>query len=228
MNALQKEFQTTQEMARLGDDGLKAFIKQLVEFDVPANLLGDTQEEKIELYINNITGLLQAAFPTETTAHIVAKVDDVHLNGVASSALARFINYATDTKIIPDGEKFDIRSTHIDTFVENHGDKIFASSPNDQDKHKIVAQVKRLQRLFQVSTSAKTFQSLIESKYNSANEIAQTPIALLKEEFTGKIDALDLELIHQRSMAAAAATLHLALQAYQSVTDTNPKVVGRG
>jgi Putative peptidoglycan binding domain len=226
INAMQSKFHSTQEMARLDQEELKVFIKQ-GSSDLPANYPGDAKEAKLDLYARRIVGLLQGAFPTETIASVITKVSDVYLTGAAPSTIALFLTRASDPNVVPTGEKFDIRTTRIDLFLDKHGDKIFASFDGDVDKVKLIAQVKRLQRLFQVSTSPETFQTLVESRHNSANDIAKTSLTSLKEEFREKIDVLDLELIHRRAMAATASSLHLALQVYQSVTDVNPMVVGQ-
>lgn len=224
MMAIQNKFQSTKEMVRLDSNELRAFIKQ-AENDIPESFPGDTKEEKVHLYTERIIGLLQGAFPTETVAQVILKVPDVHLHDASGTSIAKFLNRLTDANVVPKGEKFDICSTHIDTFIDKYGDRIFTDL-DGSDPGKVITQVKRLQRLFRVSTSPDTFQSLVESRLNSANDIAQMPLSALKEEFKDKIHELDIELIHRRALAVSSSTLHLALQVYQSVTEINPVVVG--
>lgn len=228
MNTIQNGFKSTRQLARLKEEELISFIKQAAAPNVPEDFPGD-KEEKLDLYTQSVTGLLQGAFPTETVARIISKVEDARLNGSSSSSsLSLFLNLATDPNVVPAGQEFDICSTHIDTFIGKYGDKIIASLGDHVDKVRLILEIKRAQRLFQVSTSPETFQVLIESKLNSANDIATMPLPALKEEFKNKIDALTLNLIHQRAMAASAASLHTALQVYQSITDVYPMVVGAG
>jgi len=230
MNKMLNKFQYMRQVALSEEDELKSFIKDTVVSDVPADFPGDTPEEKIDLYTRSVIGVVQGAFPTETVANIISKVPDLHLDGFSSSVFALFLNRATDTtNVVPAGEEFDIGSTHIDTFIGKHGDKVIAGlNGGEVDKAKLIAQVKRAQRLFQVSTSPETFQVLMESKLNSANDMAKLPPISLIEKFGDKIDAHTIGLIHQRSIAASAAGLHMALQVYQSVTDAHPMVVGSG
>lgn len=140
INAMQNKFQSTQEMARLDQEELKAFIKQGAS-DSPANNPGDAKEAKLDLYARRIVGLLQGAFPTETIASVITKVTDVYLTGATPSTIALFLTRATDPNMVPTGEKFDIRTTRVDLFVDKHGDKIFASFDGDVDKVKLIAQV---------------------------------------------------------------------------------------
>jgi hypothetical protein len=229
MNAIQSsvQFQSTRDMAKLETTKLADFIKQ-VPIDLPNDWPGDTKEEKIDLYTNSIAGLLQAAFPTETVAQVVSNIADIHLNNVAPTAVAQFLTRATDTTVVLVGEEFDIRSTHIDTFIDKYSAKVFAGVATVDQKN-IVEQVKRTQRLFQVSSSPETLQVLMESKLNSANDIAQMSPTAFKEEFENQLGgAAETELIHNRAMAATAASLHVALQVYQSANDVHPAVVGNG
>ena len=231
MNKMLNKFRDMRQVARSKEEELRSFIKEAVASNVPADFPGDTPEEKLDLYTRSVIGVVQAAFPTETVAHIISNVPDAHLDGFSSSVLALFLNRATDsTNVVPAGEEFDICSTHVDTFISKHGDKVIGglNGSGEVDKPKLIAQVKRAQRLFQVSTSPETFQVLVESKLNSANDMAKMPLVSLIEKFGDKIDAQTIGLIHQRAMAASAAGLHMALQVYQSVTDAHPMVVGAG
>ncbi len=227
MNAMQNKFQSTRQVARFKEEELKSLIKQAAP-EVPVDFPGGTKEEKLDLYARTIIGIVQGAFPTETVAQVISKVTDIQLNGVSSSELALFLNRASDPNEVLKGEEFDIRSTHIDSFVSKHGDKIFAGLTGGINKAGLIDQLKRAQRLFQVSTSPETFQVMIESKLNSASDIAKMPVLSLTEIFGDRIDAQTIDLIHQRGMAASAASLHIALQVYQSVTSAHPMVVGAG
>jgi|GEM_PF-1012524 len=226
MSAMQAQYPSTRSMARVRPEELVNLVQQTAN-NIPQDFPGETPEEKLELYSNSIVGLLQGAFPTETVAHVVAKVPDVHFNNVAATSVAQFFNRSTDSSIVPIGEEFDICSTHIDNFLNKYDNLIFGDIASEE-KQKITAQVKRTQRLFHVSTSPETFQVLMESNLNSANDLAQMPFRALQEELGDKINAPELELIHQRAMAASATSLHLALMAYQSATGAHPMVVGEG
>lgn len=223
MNAMQSRFKSTREMARLDEGELKTFIKNSLP-DIPEIFPGNKKDEKLELYAGSVVGILQGAFPTEAVANVISKIADGHMNGLKSSALAKFLQRATDTNVVPAGEEFDIRVTHIDKFMAKHGEKVLADL-DETDKDKLIAHVKRAQRLFQVSTSPETFRLLMESKLNSANDIAHMTTHSLREVFGDEINFPELSLIHKRAMAAATASLHLALQVYQSVTDVHPMVV---
>jgi peptidoglycan hydrolase-like protein with peptidoglycan-binding domain len=220
---LQTQFQSTRSLAQMNPDNLTTLIKEQA---APADFPGDTPEEKLNLYSQSIVGLLQGAFPTETIANVVANVAETHFNSVAPTVIAQFLNRATDSAILSNDEVFDIRSTHVDRFVALHGDRLFADIAGDRTQ--ITQQVKRAQRLFQVSTSPETFKNLIESNFSSANQIAKQSLRTLQEKLGDQIPDEELELIHSRAIATSAASLHTAIMAYQSGTDIVPAAIGSG
>ena len=225
VDALQTQFQSTRSLAQMNPAELTTLIKQLAP-TVSPDFPGDTPEEKLNLYSNSIVGLLQGAFPTESIAQVVSTVADVHLNRVAPDQISQFLNRATDRAILATEEVFDIRSTQIDRFLELHGDRVFADI--DGDRPQITQQVKRVQRLFQVSTSPESFKILMESGFNSANQIAQQSFRTMQENLGQQIPLEELGLIHQRAIATSAASLQTALLAYQSATDISPAAIGSG
>lgn len=224
MNAMQNKFPSTRSMARVAPDELSGFIRQVAPA-APLDVPGATPEEKLALYTDSIVGLLQGAFPTETVAQVVSKVNAAHLNDVPPATVAQVLNRATDASVVPAGQEFDIRSTHVDRFLSQHGDTIFAGL-DGVDKGAVTEQVKRVQRLFHVSTSPETLQILLEHGLNSANDIAQRSQRSLIEDLGDKISMPELALIHQRAHATSAVSLQLALHVYQAAHDVSPAVVG--
>ncbi|MEG3838648.1 peptidoglycan-binding protein [Microcoleus sp. herbarium14] len=230
---LQTQFQSTRSMAQMAPETLTSLIKEQTPTP-PADFPGDTPEAKLDLYTKSIVGVLQGAFPTETVAHVVSNMADTHLNHVAPTAISQFLDRASDRAMLETDEVFDLRSSHVDRFVELHGDRIFAGIAGDSPQERlhqrtqIVQQVKRTQRLFQVSTSPETLKILIESGFNSANQIAKQSWHTLKENLGDRIADEELELIHKRAIATSAASLHTAIMAYQSATDLSPAAIGNG
>lgn len=230
---LQTQFQSTRSMAQMPPEALTNLIKEQVPTP-PADFPGDTPEEKLDLYTKSIVGVLQGAFPTETVARVVSNMADIHLNNVAPTAISQFLDRASDRATIETDEVFDLRSSHVDRFVALHGDRIFADLAGDSPQERlhqrtqITQQVKRTQRLFQVSTSPENLKILMESGFNSANQIAKQSWQTLKENFGDRIANEELELIHKRAIATSAASLHAAIMAYQSATDLSPAAIGNG
>jgi Putative peptidoglycan binding domain/Salmonella virulence plasmid 28.1kDa A protein len=117
--------------------------------------------------------------------------------------------------------------------LDKYRSKVFAGidgiGEDKEKQEKVTEQVKRAQRLFQVSTSPETFQELMKTKLSSAHDIAQMSLSAFHGEVShNPIGAEEAELIHRRAVAASAASLNLALRVYQSATDVYPAVTGSG
>ncbi len=222
---LQTEFPSTRSMAQMSPELLTTRLKALSP-TAPADFPGDTPEEKLDLYTRSIVGLLQGAFPTETVAHVVSTVADTHLQNVAPTAISQFLNRATDSTVLETDEVFDLRSSHVERFVELHGDRLFVDIAGDRTQ--ITQQVKRTQRLFQVSTSPETLKVLMESDFQSASQIAKQSFRTIQENLGKDIADEELKLIHERAIATSAASLQTALMAYQSATDPAIAAIGGG
>jgi Neuraminidase-like domain/Putative peptidoglycan binding domain/Salmonella virulence plasmid 28.1kDa A protein len=226
------QFQSTRDMARMDAAELTDLVIQGAG-EPPDDLPGETREEKLDLYAKAIVGLLQGAFPTETVAKVVATVPPERLHEVSPDALAQFFKLATDTLVVKAGEEFDIRSTHVNSFLGIYGDSIFTRIDEigeDKERQKaLTEQVKRAQRLFQISTSPETFQELMKTNLSSAHDIAQMSLSAFHGEVShNPVGPEEAELIHRRALTASAASLNLALRAYQSATDVYPAVTGGG
>jgi peptidoglycan hydrolase-like protein with peptidoglycan-binding domain len=230
---LQAEFPSTRSMAQMSPELLTTRLKALSP-TAPADFPGDTPAEKLDLYTKSIVGLLQGAFPTETVAHVVSTVADTHLQNVAPTAISQFLNRATDSTVLETDEVFDLRSSHVERFVELHGDRLFADIAGDSPQERlhqrtqITQQVKRTQRLFQVSTSPETLKVLMESGFQSASQIAKQSFRTIQENLGKDIADEELKLIHERAIATSAASLQTALMAYQSATDPVIAAIGGG
>lgn len=239
MGAMQGRAQSTRELARLSPAELQDMVNTAAG-DLPGDYPGDTPEEKHEIYSNSVVSVLQAAFPTETVAHLTAQLPQERLGGVAPEHLQQFLLRATDEQIVPSQELFDIRRTHVDTFMAQYGERVLEGIEG-ADKPKLSEQLKRAQRLFQVSTTPMTFKTLMGSGFNSASEIAALSPQSFEQALAGAaggmnimaadgigagVDPEDAKLMHARATTSSAASLHVALQAYQAATDVNPMVLG--
>ena len=103
-------------------------------------------------------------------------------------------------------------TTHIDTFLDKHGSKVFTGIEGigeDTEKQKqLTEQVKHAQRLFLVSTSPETFQGLMKTKLSSAHDIAQMSLSAFHSEVShNPVGPEEAELIHRRAMATSATAL---------------------
>jgi hypothetical protein len=128
---------------------------------VPPGVPGGSPGERTLNYAVAMAATLQASFPTAGMARIAAKTPSLPMR----VGVSQFFTNATD---------FDIRTHRVDSYVALRGDTIFQGIA-ESDRPAVVEQVKRLQRVFQLSTSADSAAALLAAGLDSAHAIAKMP-----------------------------------------------------
>jgi hypothetical protein len=128
---------------------------------LPPGVPGATPQEQARNYVSGIITTLRMAFPTATMAQIAATAPGLP----AQKAVAQFFVNSPD---------FEIRTTRVDTYVTNHAAAAFQGI-SAADKPVVMQQVKRLQRVFQLSTDPDTAAALLSANLDSAHTIANMP-----------------------------------------------------
>jgi hypothetical protein len=184
---------------------------------VPPDVPGATPQEKTVNYVNGIVSTLQAAFPTDVVAQIVAKAPGINLDASARKTVSQFFANAPD---------FDLRTSHVDNYIAANAKTVFEGI-EEIDRLQVAHYVKWTQRLFQVSTSPETMTALLSTNFDSAHAIAQIPrssfLAMHTQTFGGEQQAA---MVYERAVAGNARALHVYTQLYQSAFDVQPAVIG--
>jgi hypothetical protein len=184
---------------------------------IPPDIPGVTSQERVTNYVNGIVGLLRVAYPTDAVAQIVAKAPGINLESPLRQALSRFFANSPD---------FDISSTHVDKYIAKNAVTVF-NGIADGDKTKVVDQAKRLQRVFQVSTSPETMTALLGTGLDSAYAIANIPRAAFVERYKTKLGSEQEALnVYRRAQHVYATNLHVLTQAHQALYDVHTMVTG--
>lgn len=76
------------------------------------------------------------------------------------------------------------------------------------DRVTVIEQVKRLQRLFRLSTDPKSMKVLLDAGFDSAREIASLPPEVALEMLTPELDEPTARLIINRAQNISAAAIH--------------------
>jgi hypothetical protein len=128
---------------------------------LPPGVPGATPPEQARNYVNGIITTLRIAFPTDAMAQIAASAPSLP----AQKAVAQFFANSPD---------FEIRTTRVDTYATDHAATAFQGISN-ADKPIVVQEVKRLQRVYQLSTGPDTATALLAANLDSAHDIANMP-----------------------------------------------------
>jgi hypothetical protein len=194
------------DLARLDDTQWHELIARS---GTPAHIAGASRKARAERYADGIIATLQAAFPTLAVVQIARASH--HVDELA----IKFIDNAPD---------LDIRATRLDALADAHAETVFKGIPEAR-RAAILAEVKRLQRLFAVSPNAQAFRALLGTKLDSAHAIAAIPRASFVSHYGHLLGAQAAE-IHDRAQFINARNLHLRLSIQEALTTPPTRALG--
>jgi peptidoglycan hydrolase-like protein with peptidoglycan-binding domain len=241
MRALQSEhgLKTTRELLDFDDAKLRELLLR-PEIGVPVNVPGEGPQEKSDNYIQSVIGALHLALPTESVAKSLREADAVHVGDeVTQAALNTFFAKATTEARRNAGTHFDIRETNIDDYVTEHGAETLADVAGEV-RDQVVIQLKRAQRLFQVSTSPEAFQVLVKSGLDSARDIASIPQQTFVAQYAGagaapvvmreagafnELDQNHALMIHARATTISTSATHLYVALNSALNELQPNAI---
>jgi peptidoglycan hydrolase-like protein with peptidoglycan-binding domain len=227
MHTLQTEFglESTRALLEI-DRGQLIDLVSRPDIGVPPNTPGDKVPEQTANYVDALVGALQMAMPTETVAKAIRELP-IEIVGDADlhAALGTFFNNATSADLRKLDAQFDIRQTLLDPFLAKHGETVLAGISAEQQPA-VIAQVKRAQRLFKLSTEPETFKGLWSSSYHSARDIANVPCDMFVAENLGMLgNKSQLLMIHNRAVSISTAILHTYILLNDTLNGVQPASV---
>ena len=161
--ALVKELQVNRELTSMHgliDLEKNDWLQIIEKTGVPDFIEGKDDEEKTDRYADLMQGLLNAAFPTRRIARMVEKNELPIEKTKVSRSISTFLSR---------NERFDFAGSRIHDFEK----EIKAVAGEDYDE--VRAELMKIQRVFQVSTSPKALSALIEANLHSAYTMANIP-----------------------------------------------------
>ena len=191
--------QSMRDLAHLDDAVWHGLIEKS---GIPHDIPGSSPEAKAKFYAHSILAILHAGFPNTIVWRIASASH--HVDPLA----AKFIENSPD---------FDIRTTRVDVYADQHQATAFKGIA-EAKREAVIKEVKRLQRLFAVSTNSNAFRALLETRFDSAHAIAAVPRATFTSHyahlFGGTVQAAEL---HERAQFINARNLHLRLSVHDAI-----------
>ncbi|MBA2748697.1 MAG: hypothetical protein H0U45_08135 [Tatlockia sp.] len=234
MKALQTEHNltSTRQLLDFGEDQLRELllrpdigVPMNVPIDLPEQEAGNEElrrERQVDNYVAGVMGALQLALPTESVAKVLREVPATQIGDeTTQTALNTFFVNATDEGMRSAGTHFDIRTTNIDNYLKELGEAVFNGVP-EENRDKVISQVKRSQRLFNVSTDTETFKKLVGSGFDSARDIASIPQQTFLADFRDKLGEEEAKMIHSRSTNISTSTLHYYVILNDAINGVSP------
>lgn len=200
------------------DHGVRS-VRDLLTVDIaaivadagaPDGVLGEDDDQRTHTYASALAGLVHQAFPTLSVALAVKATPAEVLGGEEVKTV--IADTLTRVEGMADGDgAFDLGRTHLDSFLDNHHE-LFAEV-GDEVRGQALAELKRVQRLYRISTSPQAMNWLLASQQQTAFAITRYS----RQEFIAAaapaVDAEEAALMHDRAQRAADALMatHLSL-----------------
>lgn len=170
---------------KLMDFGSKEWLEIIKKTGVPDFIDEDDQNKAAEIYADLIQSLVNAALPTQRVARMLAKNEIPMKEGGVKKGLGKFIT---------DNSKFDIANSRIHDFEK----ELKAATGKLFEESKL--ELKKIQRVFQVSTSPQAMTVLLEENLHSSYTIAGIPRKSFIKTYADKLGGERVAYaIHQRA-----------------------------
>ncbi len=210
VNALQvkRKISTAHQLLELETGDWLALIKQT---GIPDFVEGNSDEDKLHTYAEQLQGMLNAAFPTQRIAIMLQKNSFPIEKVAVTKSITSFLAQTTH---------FDFTTSRIHDFAK----EIEAAAKGNFKE--VRSELMKIQRVFQVSTSPAAMVTLLESKLHSAYTIANIPQKSFVKKYAdglgGERDAL---AIHQRATYISARAEMTATTIMEYANSTLPAIL---
>lgn len=136
------------------------WLRIITQTGVPDSVEGANAEARTQAYAAMVQSALNAAFPTKRLA-ILAKNNALSIeNARVTRGVTAFLDATA---------KFDVATSRVDDFDQD------ISAVAGEHTTEVKAELKKLQRVFQVSPTPEAMTTLLENRLHSASAIAEIP-----------------------------------------------------
>jgi hypothetical protein len=167
---------------------------------VPSFIKGNDEQEKAKNYAEQLQNTISAVYPTQKIAAMLAKGELPVKDANVAQGISKFLN---------ENDKFDFSHSRIHDFEKEINE--ISSGHHEQ----ISRELKRMQRIFQVSTTPAVMSGLMETNLNSAYSIAGIPrksfIKMYSQSLGGELAA---ESVYERATHISTLAAERAMKIY--------------
>jgi len=175
---------------------------------VPANTPGATRAEQRTAYLDGIEGQLRKLYPAAYVAKALQRVTD----GDIRKAGDWLHGMLSQTSSLPEGvPAFDLTRTPATGYLREHGDRLFQRL-SEEDRTHLSSQLKRVQRVFQLSATPEQMPRLFEEKLESAYHIVRWSYEHFVQHYGERLGGVDAAAtVHSKARYIHGALLNLYL-----------------
>lgn len=188
------------------------------DISIPPDVPGLPEERKAN-YAASLAGAIQIAHPTAAVASMVARLPPTHL-AEAQTAVASFLTGAVQQA------KFDLATDSIDDLLEQHGSALM-EEVEPQDRPVVIEQVKRVQRLFRLSSGPASLKTLLDAGIHSARDLAELPSEVAMDMLKPALGETAARLMLNRASSITSEAIHKFILVNDQLNGQLPQTLRR-
>lgn len=191
MNDIQAEIGDGVGLEKLADSGMdstsawNARLRRIAQNDdqrlaalIPAAYAADTLTERVDAYAADLARQVRASFPTRVVGKMIQR-DELRLRGANVATLKSDIDRVL---LRAQGLGFEFGKTPAGAFLREKSAEVFTGIPEPRAKA-AAAEIKRMQRLYQITPSNDSMRVLNDLGFSSSLQIARYPRAEFLERY---------------------------------------------
>jgi len=215
VNLLRGQAASIRDLVHLGKEDWRTLISTAHTGGIalPPGLPGETDDERIAAYADEILELLQDALPMDFVRKGVQQ--DVTLPVQRRTDLTRFLDNAPE---------FDLLETPVDRFLSANG----VAFEGVSDLQGVTTELKRMQRIFRLTQRYEATSALLTKGWDSALIISETPFARFFESVGDDLGGFDKTAkYYKNAKQTAALNVNTFAMIHQAQNDVWPAAVGK-
>ena len=186
---------------------------------VPAEYEAGNEKEKQQEFLNDIEDELKTRYPVEYLLKALKQTEDADLRK-ANAWLANLLS-KSDTKDLP---FFDILTTPVNAYLRENQDRLFSDMPDAEVAH-YKAQLKRVQRVYQLSSTPEQVPLLFKEKLESAQQIAKWSHDHFVKQYADRLGGSDAaSAVHSKAQYIHGTLLNLWIDILKAGRSANGNI----
>lgn len=188
----------------------------------PADDPDATETQRRTEYVDGIESKLRESYPAAFVAKILRRVadDDVRKAGDWLHGML------SQTTLLPEGvPAFDLITTPATGYLREYGDRLFARTDEAERTH-LASQLKRVQRVYQLSATPEQMLRLFDEQLESAHQIVRLSHEHFMQQYGERLGGADAAAaVHSKARYIHGTLLNLYLD-FRKVYPAQPLELG--
>lgn len=189
--------------------------------DAPDDVEGETPEARRTQFVDTIESQLESLFPAECVSKVLRTVQD----GDIRQAGEWLHQTLSQTSALPENvPPFDLVNTPATRYLREYGDRLFVHKTQAETKH-LQTQLKRVQRVFQLSANVAQMSMLIAEGFESASHIVRWSHEHFVKQYGDRLGGAEAAAaVHAKAGYIHGTLLHLYIDTWNAFPAGTPKL----